>query len=99
MGREFILLIDGDENLVREIHLSQVGGRETRAEIEYGKYGSFELPKRIVLTLDIPSMEPNEAIGFGPPEQKSKRITGRIEITYSNYQVNTGLKDDLFRSK
>lgn len=99
MGREFILVIDRDENLIREVHLSQVGGRETRAEIEYMKYDSFDLPKRIVLNLDIPSVEPNESIGFGPPEQKPKRITGRIEITYSNYKINTGLKDDLFKTR
>ena len=97
MGREFVLLIDRKENLVREIHTSQFDGRETRAAIEYGRVGPFELPKHILLVLDIPSAEPVEARGFGPFVQKSERIKGTIEITYANYKVNTGLKDDIFK--
>jgi outer membrane lipoprotein-sorting protein len=99
MGREFTLLIDRKDNLVKGIQTSQFDGRETQAKIEYGRYGSFELPRYILLTLDLPSVEPNEKRGFGPFEQKSERITGTIEITYTNYKVNTGLKDDIFKTK
>jgi hypothetical protein len=99
MGREFILLIDRNDNLVREIDISQFDGRETKAKIEYGRYGSFELPRYILLALDFSSLEPNERRGFGPFEQKSERVTGTIEITYANYKVNTGLKDDVFKEK
>jgi hypothetical protein len=99
MGREFMLLIDREANLVREIHISQYDGRETDAKIEYGRFGSFELPRRILLALDFPSVEPNEGRGFGPFEQKSERVTGTIEITYTNYKVNTGLKDEIFKEK
>jgi len=99
MGREFILLIDRNDNLVREIHTSQFDGRETKARIEYGRYGSFELPRYILLTLDLPSVDPNEKRGFGPFEQKSERVTGTIEITYANYKVNTGLKDEIFNPR
>jgi hypothetical protein len=99
MGREFILLIDRNDNLVREIYTSQFDGRETKAKIEYGRYGSFELPRVILLTLDLPSVDPGEKRGFGPFEQKSERVTGTIEITYANYKVNTGLKDEIFKEK
>lgn len=99
MGREFVLSIDRNDNLVREIHTSQFDGRETKAKIEYGRVGSFELPRYILLTLDLPSVEPNEKRGFGPFEQKSERVTGTIEITYANYKVNTGLKDEIFKQK
>jgi outer membrane lipoprotein-sorting protein len=99
MGREFVLLIDRNDNLVREIQTSQFDGRETKAKIEYGRYGSFELPRYILLTLDFPSVDPNEKRGFGPFEQKSERVTGTIEITYANYRVNRGLKDEIFKEK
>jgi len=99
MGQEFILLIDRNDNLVREIHTSQFDGRETKAKIEYGRFGSFELPRYILLALDFPSVEPSERRGFGPFEQKSERVTGTIEITYTNYKVNTGLKDEIFTPK
>jgi outer membrane lipoprotein-sorting protein len=29
--------------------------------------------------------------------QKTKRITGKVEITYSNYKVNVGLTDEIFK--
>jgi len=99
MGREFMLLIDLKDNLVKEIHTSQFDGRETKARIEYGRVGSLELPRYILLTLDLPSVDPNEKRGFGPFEQKSERVTGTIEITYANYKVNTGLKDEIFKEK
>ena len=99
MGREFVLLIDRNDNLVREIPTSQFDGRETKAKIEYGRYGPFELPRYILLNLDLPSVERNEKRGFGPFEQKSERVTGTIEITYANYKVNTGLKDEIFNPK
>jgi hypothetical protein len=100
MGREFVLLIDRNDNLVREIHTAQFDGRETKAKIEYGRHGSFELPRYILLTLDLPSVDPGEKKGFGGPfEQKSERITGTIEITYANYKVNSGLKDEIFKTK
>jgi len=99
MGREFVLLIDRKDSLLKEIHTLQSDGRETKAKIEYGRYGSFELPKYILLTLDLPSVEVDEKRGFGPFEQKSERVTGTIEITYANYKVNTGLKDDIFKVK
>jgi len=99
MGREFVLWIDRNDNLVREIHTSQFDGRETKAKIEYGSVGSFELPRVILLALDFPSVDPGEKRGFGPFEQKSERVTGTIEITYKNYKVNTGLKDEIFKEK
>jgi hypothetical protein len=99
MGREFVLSIDRTDNLLKEIYTLQSDGRETKARIEYGRYGSFELPRYILLTLDLPSVEMDEKRGFGPFEQKSERVTGTIEITYANYKVNTGLKDDIFKTK
>ena len=99
MGREFVLVIDRNDSLVREIQTSQFDGRETKAKIEYGRVGSFELPRYILLTLDLPSVEPNEKRGIGPFEQKPERVTGTIEITYANYKVNTGLKDEIFKPK
>jgi outer membrane lipoprotein-sorting protein len=99
MGREFVLKIDPKDSLVKEMAISQVGGREARAGIEYERVGSFELPKHISLTLEFPFMESSETRGFESFEPKSNRTTGKIEITYSNYKVNTGLEDVLFKSK
>jgi outer membrane lipoprotein-sorting protein len=37
-----------------------------------------------------------EFIPFGPGS-KTKQVTGKVEITYSNYQVNSGLSDEIFK--
>jgi outer membrane lipoprotein-sorting protein len=31
--------------------------------------------------------------------QRAKRITGKVEITYSNYKVNSGISDEIFKEK
>ena len=92
----FVLTIDTERNLIREINTSPSEGRAIRAVIEYGKFADFELPVRIELTLDIPSVEPNGMKEFGSFSQRSKRITGKVEIAYSNYKVNSGLRDEIF---
>jgi outer membrane lipoprotein-sorting protein len=92
----FVLTLDTDRNLIREISTSPSEGRTIRAVIEYGKFADFELPVRIELYLDIPSVEPNGMKEFGSFSQRSKRITGKVEIAYSNYKVNSGLRDEIF---
>ena len=95
--QHFLLTIDTERNLIREVELTQFDGREIKALIEYRKFDNFELPARIQLKLDIPSFESEGVKEFDQLIQKPNRVTGTIEITYSNYKVNSGLPDDLFR--
>jgi len=91
-----VLTIDTDRSLIREIKVSPSEGREVKATMDYGRFGDFELPTHIDLQLDIPSGEPTGMKEFTQFGQKSKRITGRVEITYSNYRINVGLSDEIF---
>lgn len=93
----FVLTIDTDRNLIIEIRMSPSEGREVKATIEYGMFGNFELPTHIHLQLDMPSEEPSGMKEFTQFGQKTKTITGKVEITYSNYQVNVGLTDVIFK--
>jgi hypothetical protein len=93
----FVLTIDTDRSLIREIKISPSEGREVKAMIEYGMFANFELPTHIHLQLDMPSDEPSGMKEFTQFGQKPKKITGKVEITYSNYQVNVGLSDEIFR--
>jgi outer membrane lipoprotein-sorting protein len=95
--QEFVLTIDTDRNLIREMDVTQFDGREIKAVVEYGKFEGFELPTHILLKLDIPSFETEGVKEFDQLIQKPKRVTGTIEITYSNYQVNSGLSDEFFK--
>jgi len=33
---------------------------------------------------------------FGQTTKPAKRVTGTVEITYSNYKINVGLSDQIF---
>jgi hypothetical protein len=93
----FVLTIDTGRSLIREIKISPSEGREVKAMIEYGMFANFELPTHIHLQLDMPSDEPSGMKEFTQFGQKPKKITGKVEITYSNYQVNVGLSDEIFK--
>ena len=95
--QDFVLTIDTDYNLIREMNISSFEGREVKALIEYDKFNDFELPKRIELQLDIPFSESRGITDFGQSAQKTNRVTGKVEITYSNYKVNSGLSDEIFK--
>lgn len=94
-----VLTIDTDRSLIREIKVSPSEGREVKATMDYGRFGDFELPTHIDLQLDMPSGEPTGMKEFTQFGQKSKKITGRVEITYSNYRINVGLGDEIFKEK
>jgi len=95
--QEFVLTIDTDRNLIQEMGVTQFDGREIKAVIEYGKFYGFELPFHIRLKLDIPSFETEGPKEFDQLVQKPKRVTGTIDISYSNYKVNSGLSDEIFK--
>lgn len=96
-NKGFVLTIDTDRSLIREIKISPSEGREVKATLDYGRFGNFELPARIDLELDIPSEEPSGVKEFTQFGQKTKRVTGKVEITYSNYRINVGLSDEIFK--
>ena len=96
-NKGFVLTIDTDRSLIREIKISPSEGREVKATIEYGMFGNFELPTHIHLQLDIPSDEPSGMKEFTQFGQKTKRITGQVEIAYADYRINVGFSDEIFK--
>jgi len=95
-SQDFILTIETDRSLIREMDVSTLEGKEVKGKIEYGHFSDFDLPTRIELQLDFSFNESMEVKDFGPSAQPAKRVTGRVEITYSNYKVNVGLSDQIF---
>ena len=97
-NKSSVLTIDVERNVIREIKILPSEGREIIAVIDYGFFDGFDLPVRINLQLDIPPSEPGGAkeFQFG---QGGKRISGKVEITYSYYKVNSGLSDEIFKEK
>lgn len=97
--QDMLLTVDIGKLLLQELILTQQGGKEVRAVFTYGTFGGFALPVFTRLVLNLPAAEPGMAQGFGglPPDTgEERRVQGEITITYANYQVNTGLADELF---
>jgi len=96
-NKSSVLTVDVERNLIREIKILPSEGREITAVIEYGFFDGFDLPVHINLQLNIPPSEPGgKEFQFG---QGGKRMSGKVEITYSNYKVNSGLSDEIFTEK
>ncbi len=95
--QNLVLTVDTDHNLIREMNISLFEGREVKTVMTYGKFIDFELPTRIELQLDIPFNESMEIKEFGQSSQGTKRVSGKVEMTYSNYRVNSGLQDEIFK--
>lgn len=97
MKQSFVLILDIESHQIREFHTSS-DEREVKGVIDYGKFKEFDLPTRIELHLDLPFKESFEMREFGRPAAAPQRVTGKVEISYSNYRVNSGLRDDIFES-
>jgi outer membrane lipoprotein-sorting protein len=99
--QDMVLTIDTAKLLLKEMMLTQQGGKEVKAELTYATFDGFELPTFIRLILNLPAAEPGMAQGFGAPvpdTEEPKRVTGEITISYANYKVNTGLEDEIFKN-
>ncbi len=94
-----ILTIDTDQNLISEAVISEPGGRTVTARITYGRFGGFELPSRVRLRFDAPPPDSGEVKTPGPFERGERRLVGTVDIAYSDYKVNTGLSEELFKEK
>jgi outer membrane lipoprotein-sorting protein len=94
--QRLVLTIDIDRNLILRINTLNAVGREITATVDYGKFEDFELPTHIELQFNLPQAEANETREFNPFGPKTKQVTGKVEITYSNYQVNSELSDEIF---
>lgn len=101
------LWVDTDRNIVLKIESSRKPQGEFFIDMEYLKTeNGFWLPSSMVFSFTIdPTMFPRRFnIGTDSdnkkvPEDSTKTRTGKVFINYSDYQVNTGLSDELFKSR
>ncbi len=73
-------------------------------EMSYGKYVDFALPDKVNFSFNTKDykMPKGVALEFEDEEkytetEKIKRKKGRVQITYSNYTINQGIADTIFK--
>jgi len=96
-NQRFVLTLDIDRTLILRIDTLAEEGREIKAAIDYGKFGDFELPTHIELQFEVSPTETDRMKELVPFAHRTQRVAGKVEITYSNYKVNSGLSDEIFK--
>jgi outer membrane lipoprotein-sorting protein len=79
-----------------------------RMELSYDKYVAQALPDKVIFVMDIKEYKLPKGVTMdydegNKPIEKTSSIPlpkkGRIEIRYLSYQINTGLRDEIFVEK
>ena len=75
-------------------------------DLEYGRYVNYGLPDHVTLTMDVKDFKMPKAMTMdyvesntAPLPDDGKGRKGTIQIKYLQYDINTGLSDDVFRQK
>ena len=98
------MYIDEPNLLVRKSTITTKENGTYSIELNYGKYAQYGLPDKVIfsfntkdyylpkgITLEFEDERPNMNA------EKLKNRKGKVEITYSNYTINKGVPDSVFR--
>ncbi len=97
-GRNVILTIDKKDWLIVEIAAAPYPGRQASAKITYGTFDGFQMPVKVEVNLDVGKID-STARGFGRERTHLNELKGKVEVYYSNYKINSGLSDDIFKKR
>ena len=101
--RKAFVVVNSVNWTVSQITTPQMGGRQIRAEFMYQQVENHWLPAQLIVTIssDTTEIEPPDPFGQPPAVQRPSQMPrkGSIKIQYSDYHLNTGLKDELFEEK
>ena len=98
------LYVDDKSMLIRKTITTTKDNGTYEMEMEYGKYAQWGLPDRAVMIFNTKDYKLPKGITFeyeASIVNKNKATTppskkGRVEIIYASYEINKGLKNDIF---
>lgn len=101
------LYVDDKEMLIRKSITSTKENGTYEMEMDYGKYAKWGLPDKAIMIFNTKDYKLPKGITFEydagiankPKSPKPLSNKGRIEIIYNAYEVNKGLKPDVFTAK
>lgn len=94
------LWINTDQNLILKSQLTTKSNGTILTEYSYGTQTAFGLPDKMIFSVDIKKFRmPKGVIANSKNEvdQSKENKKGRIFITLTNYQVNKGISDNVFK--
>ena len=101
------LYVDDKEMLIRKSITSTKENGTYEMEMDYGKYAKWGLPDKAIMIFNTKDYKLPKGItfeydaGVGNKQKSPKPLSnkGRIEINYQAYEVNKGLKPEVFTAK
>lgn len=98
--------IDPKTSLVHKSQLTSRNNGTVGMDYFYGAYATYGLPDKMVIALDVPNIRIPKAMTSDTRKRSNKKQPeagtfqkGTITIEFSKYQINKGLKDDIFVEK
>jgi hypothetical protein len=95
------MFVRGDRWTVEKLVTPQAGDREMTATFSYTSVKGIWLPSSMVASFSLSqpdSLEEDPLQNPAVPRRQPSFHNGTITVTYSEYQVNTGLGDDMFKA-
>jgi len=101
------LYVDDKAMLIRKSITSTKENGTYEMELDYGKYAKWGLPDKAVMIFNTKDYKLPKGItfeydaGVGSKQKSPKPLSnkGKIEIIYQTYEVNKGLKPEVFTAK
>jgi len=91
--------VDGKRWVVTRFESTTQGGGSITVEFKHDLVnGTYWLPKQMTAVFDVPQRKEESQDEPGSRRQAMPR-KGSIYMTYSDYEINTGLPDELFEPK
>jgi len=97
--------VDQYRNLIIRMESTKKPTGTFTIDFTYEKYDDhFELPSRMEFTFTVDRMMfprgmDGQSDADDDSDKESDRTTGKVYITYSNYKINQGLSDELFKTE
>lgn len=97
------LWVDSQEKIIRKFELAADNGSSVKADLIYGNEIQMGLPSQIKFYMDFGNIRiPNNEM-TNPQGNKDKKQNnegkGSVTVTYSNFIVNKGIDDKVFKEK
>lgn len=97
------LYVDDRQMLIRKTITTTRENGTYEMEMDYGKFAKWGLPDKTVVLFNTKEYKLPKGITFeydpGTSDKKEKQppsTKGRIELYYENYEINKGLKNEVF---
>ncbi len=98
------LYIDEKTELIKKAKNTTRDNGTYELEMSYGKYVAFSLPDKVIFSFNTKDYKLPKGVTFDyddGAEKKSgedlKNKKGKVEITYSEYLINKGVDDSIFK--